>query len=119
MDRFKKIKGYTFDKLIFRIYFILVFLLSVLVCREYGFDFHNNFYIKCNSYQGCQVDNIKERMELSGIKCSYDWCNDILLPYGFEQGQNPKIINDFYWILLLLTGLAIGMNHVLYTRRDK
>lgn len=114
---------YRFDRWLFNSVIVIILCLLCYVFYIYGFDFSTNIYYKCDeTVNGCSnpfhLDNDMSPLSMSDkLKCRFDWCNDPVLPAGFEYGTKPSpLYNNVAPISYTLFIIAVILNHFLYNR---
>jgi len=125
--RFKELQtGYRFDKWIFRIACIVIFLyLGLVIYLEGGFQ--TKIYVKCDDLEPCEnpfyvrpgvVNTIPSRFL---DKCTMAWCDDEYLEPGFTFGTKEKKITSelAWWFVVFVLGLAFILNHFWYNKGVK
>lgn len=114
--------GYRFNRHIFQITLIIIVVLILYVMNTYGFDFNTKIYYKCEEPNSClnpfNVNNLESPLPYDDkILCTYEWCNDEYLPYGFEFGKKPTLLyKSIGPISFTLFFLALLLNHFLYNK---
>jgi len=119
-DRYKKFKGYVFDRLIFRMAFLLVVIGLFYVAWLHGFDMD---YFACDASPVYSADNFSGFSETEGL-CKnpfYDnnsWKSFEYLPsgeYGIDIGIFNYILSFVFGVMLV----AILLNHAVHKQRRK
>lgn len=104
--------GYTFDRYLFRGCLGLMLLLFFIIAFQNNFDiFSRNIYVKCDvkpyCYNSLYMDN----------RCKFDWCNQEILPYGFEFGKKPSVLIGFFNpICIIIFFACVFINHFKYNK---
>jgi len=122
--RYKKLKGYIFDKIIFNAGMIIIFIFLFIIMANMGFDFGTQIYFNCpnttnigiceNPFYEGHLNHLPDKYTK---KCVYDWCNEPYLPAGFEFGEKPPFIYrlalPFAIFVLILSFVA---NHLIHNK---
>ena len=116
--------GYIYDKRIFWaiIGIILIFLTGLAIHEKFNFRYY--FYFKCdsdfckNSMLDVMVKNSITNYDYKRF-CSEDWCNQEYLSRGEYGRKAPFLLNHFGWFVVLMTGLALVANHLIWNKGKK
>jgi hypothetical protein len=116
-SRFSFVKGYKFDKFVFRgAFFIMLLLLVVAFFLSGGLE--EKVYVSC-LYGGIghsDCENPLYKNELYRGRVPDYLLNEETIPSGFELNRPPFVAEYFGEIIFLLTCGALLLNHFAYNR---
>jgi len=113
-QRFKEIYGYKFDKWFFRMGMVLILFVLFFSLIENDFSLAYKPYIHCPEGRNYCYNELYQTKYCEGL----DWCNQELLPEGFEYGESPGIISEYSTELIILILLFMFLlNHFVHNRK--
>lgn len=127
--RFQEVRGYKFDKYIFRGAIILLFVLLVLILFQTGFNLDYNIYFFCPVdarggfcenpfYKYCLYESCPFSYDYEELPPVFEAISDqATFPAGFEVGRRPPwLVSNFSVILGIILFLCFLSNHLIYNR---
>lgn len=111
VDRWKVryVNGYIIDRRIFLLLMVVIISLTIYGFSRYDWNFEQKIYLSCDSPTPCQ-NPLYER-------CSEWYCQEQLIPAGFEYGEKPdSFFMNFNMYVLLLVIVAFVLNHIIHNR---
>ena len=112
--------GYKFNQYIFYFLITVIVLLGGIIFYNLGFSTDPQIYYKCDNAVSCENPFYKYNTESTLSNkykkmCTYEWCNEEVLPGGFEFGRKPTFLErNFAVISIFILICAFILNHLLY-----
>ena len=121
-DRFLRVGGYVFDRLIFVSYIFVCLVFFVSIFFVYGMDKSYHIYYVCDA-DASQGFRCEQPFFMNYPLCESVWdgaCVDRFVSNGFSFGEPaPWIVYSFGWIVGVCLFLCFLFNHLLYNRDFK
>lgn len=114
--------NYRFNRNIFYLAIISLMLLGGYIFYDNDFNWEYQIYVKCDQETACDnpfyIYNYESQISDRYKKmCVYDWCNEEMLPPGFEFGDKPSELEKNFGIITFFVMLMVfTINHFLYNR---
>ena len=124
----KKYPGY-FNKLIFRLGFVVILFLFTITMYIEDFDFSNKIYVTCNSKLPCantfydckhKLFVVSNCEYINSLNCPHNLCNIKQIMPGQTIGDKPSFLyRNFFAFTITIIFATFAINHNLYFYRRK
>lgn len=116
LESYGTIEKYYFDKRIFRIAFLLLFIILIVMIADNNFQLGNEFYMECPEYEPYCYNPFYNYNPCPQL----NFCDQEILKGGESIGIKPKPYFTIYTgLLLLLLSFAFIINHIMHNGRNK
>lgn len=122
IETYGYIDKYYIDKRIFRVAFILLFLLIIIAFGSNDWEFKTSVYVSCASQEPFCENPYYDYELLYNKPCPHKGLCDQEILYGGESyGKKPSVwFSAYLGLTILIILFAFVMNHIIHnTKRNK